>query len=734
MDQMSIEDSKSKQASQNLAGVMYALLAYVAWGVLPIYWKLLGIVPAGEVLAHRILWSFLFVSAIAVIYVRKSVIKETITRRRYLVATAVCAFLISGNWFTYIYAVNSDQIVEASLGYYTSPLFSVILAIVFLKERLNLWQLTAVFFAVCGVAVLAIQHGSLPWIALILTFSFGFYGLIKKVVNMDSLMGLAMETAFVVPIALFYISYLQFGGAGSFSVIPDRATWLLIGSGVATAMPLLWFAQAARRIKLSTISFIQYIAPTITLIIGVWLYREPFYDYHFLSFGFIWLGLLLYSVSGNKYLLDWEKKLTAHWLKHKAHASSLLVLMLPIGLALLISLFSGLLLAGCSSMDGDEISVADKGQNIMANKSVLVQELQIEERTAIQTWTGTVETDDLFRLSFAMSGELTNFTVHEQMAVKSGQLLASLETRDIQFAIRDAEAQLAVVEAEYQLVAKGASIQEVNQASLQRDRAREALAFIETEQARAQALYEAGAIARRELDKLNFELEMAKIDLATAEEVLQQIIKGAEAEKLLLLVAQIERVQTALDKNRALLSDAQLYAPMAGIVVQTYYDVGERVAAGAPVVLLRNQERIVRIGVPQRHLAMLEIGRELDVYFADHEWQATVVEIGESPDHSTRLYPVKLHIAGADDLPLGTVVQTTLAAEVITGIWVPISTVLADDYDYVYAVEQGIVKRHNVKIIDASASELLVEGLKPGINLIVQGMKRVSEGEAVNIN
>ncbi|OEF97583.1 EamA family transporter RarD [Desulfuribacillus alkaliarsenatis] len=294
-----------------VAGVSFALLAYIAWGVLPLYWKLLESVPAAEILAHRIVWSFVFVIGILAIYGRWEDIKVTLSSRKNRLAMLVCSLLISGNWFTYIYAVNSNQLVEASFGYYISPLFSMFLAITILKERLNFWQGVALIFAATGVLIIAVQHGSIPWIALILTVSFGFYGLVKKMVKFDSMTGLATETAFVTPVALIYIIFLQQDGIGSFTFAFDSITLLLMGAGIATAMPLLWFAQAANRIKLSTISFIQYLAPTISLGIGIFLFREPFTLVHAVSFAFIWCALAIYSCSNTKAMLWLRERIIA---------------------------------------------------------------------------------------------------------------------------------------------------------------------------------------------------------------------------------------------------------------------------------------------------------------------------------------------------------------------------------------------------------------------------------------
>lgn len=301
------------QSRDLLIGTWYGIAAYTLWGVLPIYWKLVDHVPSSEVLAHRIFWSLIFMAIILLLANRwQSFIVELKTifiNKKLLLGVALASILISINWFTYIFAVTQEQIVEASLGYYINPLVSVLLGIIVLKERLSMWQIISFSLAAIGVVIMTIYVGSLPWLALILAVSFGFYGLVKKMANLGAITGLTIETLLVAPIALIYISIIQVSGNGSFMTVDLSTTSLLIMAGVATALPLLFFASSARRVPLSMIGFLQYIAPTISLIIGVFLYKEPFSGAHLLAFTFIWIALTIFTLSRTKWMKEIESRL-----------------------------------------------------------------------------------------------------------------------------------------------------------------------------------------------------------------------------------------------------------------------------------------------------------------------------------------------------------------------------------------------------------------------------------------
>lgn len=293
----STQDREIAVHKRDLSGIGYAFLAFSAWGLLPLYWKLLEQVPALEVLAHRILWSSLFTWIALFLSGNWKQLKRASSSKRDLVLLALSGLLISGNWVTFIWAIHSGQVIETSLGYYINPLMVVFLGIFVFKERLNTWQYLSLSLAFIGVTIMTVQYGRIPWIALILASTFALYGLLKKTIEIDSTIGFALETFFVMPFALIYILVKEFQGTSSLVAISLSVTCFLVGTGVITAIPLIWFAKGARRVKFTTIGFLQYLAPTITLYLGIFIFNEPFTSMHMLSFGFIWVALLLYSLS-----------------------------------------------------------------------------------------------------------------------------------------------------------------------------------------------------------------------------------------------------------------------------------------------------------------------------------------------------------------------------------------------------------------------------------------------------
>ncbi|RTR29594.1 EamA family transporter RarD [Robertmurraya yapensis] len=290
------------------SGAIQAGISYVIWGLLPIYWKFLGEVSADEILASRIVWAFVLMVLLLLITKKWSPFITTLKglkdNQKRLWALVIASLLISGNWFVYIWAVNHDQMIQASLGYYINPLVSVLLGVLFLKEKLSPAQYVSFFMAIVGVVILSISYGEIPWISLALAFSFGFYGLAKKLIKVDSSIGLTLETMVVTPIALAYIIFLFVQGNQAFLSVSISTDLLLIGSGLATALPLLYFAKGAQKIPLSMLGFIQYIAPTLTLILGVFLYNETFSKAHLLAFIFIWGALAIYSLSKTKLFVN----------------------------------------------------------------------------------------------------------------------------------------------------------------------------------------------------------------------------------------------------------------------------------------------------------------------------------------------------------------------------------------------------------------------------------------------
>ena len=277
-------------------GIVYALMCYIMWGFFPIFWKAITGVPAVSVLAHRIIWSFAFL-LIWVFLTRWQTFLAYAKQPKLLLRLGLAGFTICANWGVYIYAVESNHLVEAGLGYYINPLVNVFLGYLFLKERLAPMQKIAVVFALIGVTYFTISYGELPWIALILAVTFGLYGLLKKQVNLDPMPALAVETMVVFPVALAYLIYTSATGGTSFFPSTTTNTILLMVSGIVTAIPLFWFGKAATAIPLSTLGFIQYLSPTLQLLLGVFLYNEAFGIEYLICFAFVWVGLAFYTIS-----------------------------------------------------------------------------------------------------------------------------------------------------------------------------------------------------------------------------------------------------------------------------------------------------------------------------------------------------------------------------------------------------------------------------------------------------
>jgi chloramphenicol-sensitive protein RarD len=284
------------ESSGSYLGPLFAVLAYGSWGLLPVYWKLFGQVAATEVLAHRMIWSLGFLAGVLLVQRRGLEVGKLWRAPRQLSILLLTATLLSLNWGTYIYGVNTDRVVETSLGYFITPLVNVLLGFVVLQERLNRGQTIAVVLAAVGVGNFIWNFGAIPWIALALAFSFGLYGLLRKLVAVAPMVGLAVETALMTPFALLFVAFLARTGAGHFLAAPG-ITLLFIGAGLITSMPLLWFNNAAKRLRLSTLGFFQYIAPSLQLALGVFLYQEPFTRTHAITFGLIWTALAIYSTT-----------------------------------------------------------------------------------------------------------------------------------------------------------------------------------------------------------------------------------------------------------------------------------------------------------------------------------------------------------------------------------------------------------------------------------------------------
>lgn len=277
-------------------GILFAILCYLFWGMLPLFWKLLDDVGAVEIVFHRMFWAFVFMAVVAT--VKRIPVLGLLRDRRVLAYLVPASIIVSFNWGLYIYAVITDHVVEASLGYYINPLFTILLGVIVLHERLTRVQLISTILAAIGVAYLALDYGQVPWISLGLAMSFGVYGLIKKKAGYHAVQSLTVETSLMALPALIGIMVLAVMGTGSFLSTPlDGAslgtTGLLMASGVVTAVPLLLFAHAANLAPLTLIGFVQYFSPTVSLILGVVVFGEPFTTAHVVCFSFIWAGIIL---------------------------------------------------------------------------------------------------------------------------------------------------------------------------------------------------------------------------------------------------------------------------------------------------------------------------------------------------------------------------------------------------------------------------------------------------------
>ena len=281
--------------SQSLAGFAYAASAFLIWGLSPIYWKALVAVPAFEILMHRMIWSFLLLTPLVLLQGRGREFIQAITTFKTLLILLGTTLLVGCNWFLFIWAINSGHILQTSLGYYINPLVNVLLGVVFLGERLRKIQLAAVGLAFSGVFYLTVSYGQLPWVSLALAFTFGLYGLIRKVAPVSPLVGLTLETLLLSIPALAYLIFLDGTGAGAFLRTDATTSLLLMGAALVTGLPLLLFTNGAKRLHLTTIGFLQYIAPSCTFLLAIRVYREPLHTSQLLTFLLIWSALALYS-------------------------------------------------------------------------------------------------------------------------------------------------------------------------------------------------------------------------------------------------------------------------------------------------------------------------------------------------------------------------------------------------------------------------------------------------------
>ena len=285
----------SSDASGARAGAVFAASAFLLWGLSPLYWRLLLPVPALELVAHRVVWALVMVAAWITVKHRWGEVRGVVGSARTMAALAASTVLIAVNWLTYVWAVNSGHVLDASLGYYINPLVSVMLGLAVLRERLSRRQGVAVLLAATGVVVLSAGHGSLPWISLVLAFSFGLYGLLRKTVRAAAAVGLLFETAVLTPFAAGLLALLAARGGGAFGHASPGTDLLLVASGLITAVPLILFTEGARRLPLSTLGLLQYLSPTAQFLLAVLVYRERFTAVDAVTFVLIWSALAVFT-------------------------------------------------------------------------------------------------------------------------------------------------------------------------------------------------------------------------------------------------------------------------------------------------------------------------------------------------------------------------------------------------------------------------------------------------------
>jgi len=280
-------------------GIAYAALAFFCWGLFPLYFHALAEVPALEMLAHRMLWSLLFLAIVLTARRQWKWLPSTMGQPRVLASFVASAVLLSANWFVYIWSVNNGHVIDASLGYFINPLVNVLLGVAVLKEKLRRAQWLAIGVAACGVLWLTWSAGQVPWIALILGVTFGSYGLLRKTAALAALEGLSLETMILFPLALVYVVWLTMTGHNTFINSEfDSTRWLLVAAGPITAIPLLLFAAGARKIPMAALGLLQYLSPTMQALLGVWVFHEGFPPERLIGFVIIWAALALYVAEG----------------------------------------------------------------------------------------------------------------------------------------------------------------------------------------------------------------------------------------------------------------------------------------------------------------------------------------------------------------------------------------------------------------------------------------------------
>ncbi|MCD1126021.1 EamA family transporter RarD [Jinshanibacter sp. LJY008] len=289
------------ESQQTRQGVLFALAAYFIWGIAPAYFKLIDYVPANEILTHRVIWSFFFMILLISVSRQWNRVRQACRNKTKLLLLAVSAILIGSNWLTFIWAVNNHHMLEASMGYFINPLVNVLLGMLFLSERFRRMQWIAVALAFSGVAIQLWQFGSIPYISLILAFTFGLYALVRKKIGVDSQTGMLIETLWLLPIAAIYLFFIADTTTSHLSQNTMSLNLLLVAAGVVTTIPLLFFTAAATRLRLSTLGFFQYIGPTLMFVLAIVFYGETIGKDKLITFGFIWVALIIFVLDALYY-------------------------------------------------------------------------------------------------------------------------------------------------------------------------------------------------------------------------------------------------------------------------------------------------------------------------------------------------------------------------------------------------------------------------------------------------
>jgi chloramphenicol-sensitive protein RarD len=286
---------KSSGAPNDTSGLVAGIAAFVTWGIVPVYWKLFRFLPPGEILAHRFVWTCVFMVLLLSWQARWSEVLANLRSRRTALFCAASGVAIAINWFVFIWAVNAGRVLETSLGYFMTPLVNVLFGAILLRERLTRAQLVSVLLATSAILYLTVGFGKLPWVALTLCFSFGLYGLLRKISGAASIPGLFLETTVIVPIALGWLLHIAGSSGPHFGNANLPLSLLLVSTGIVTGVPLLWFAHAARHLRLTTLGFLQYLAPSCTFFLGVFVFHEPFRRAQMTTFALIWVALIIFT-------------------------------------------------------------------------------------------------------------------------------------------------------------------------------------------------------------------------------------------------------------------------------------------------------------------------------------------------------------------------------------------------------------------------------------------------------